>query len=375
MKETVPIHVWSYLKEYEAEREEIHEAIEKVLTSGRLILGESGRSFEAEFAAYCGTKFGIGVDNGTNAITLALRAIGVESGDEVITVSNTAVPTVSAIVTSGGVPRFVDVDPKTYLMDTSQIESVISKRTKCIVPVHLFGQCVNMDEIRAIADKHGLKIMEDCAQSHGAEFKGRKAGSFSDSAAFSFYPTKLLGGYGDGGMVLTSSASVETNLRRLRFYGMENEYYALEHGYNSRLDELHAEILRRKLKRLDDYIARRRELANNYRELLADLSLTLPEVASGNKHVYYLYVVRHPHRDDIVAGLKDRNIFVNISYPWPIHTMVGYCKLGYKEGDFPLTEAAAKEIFSLPMYPSLTNAEQQMVCDALHEILNSIENA
>jgi aminotransferase EvaB len=366
------IAVWSYLKEYEAEKAEIYDAIEKVLTSGRLILGESVQNFEAEFAAYCGVTYGVGVDNGTNAITLGLRAIGVKPGDEVITVANTAVPTVSAIVTAGATPRFVDINPATYLMDTTQLEGTITKKTACILPVHLFGQCVDMDGVREVAKKHGLKVLEDCAQSHGAEFKGQKAGSMSDAAAFSFYPTKILGTYGDGGMVLTDSEEVERKLRRLRFYGMEEVYYAEEHGYNSRLDELHAEILRRKLTHLDNYIARRRELAHRYGELLADTSLILPQEVPNNLHAYYLYVVRHPQRDEIIAQLKERDIIVNISYPWPIHTMRGYSHLGYKEGDLPHTEAAAKEIFSLPMYPTLTDEEQETVCRALHEILAEV---
>lgn len=365
----MPITVWSYLGEYEAEKDEIYAAIEKVLTSGRLILGQSVRDFEAEFAAYCGVRCGVGVDNGTNAITLGLRAIGVQPGDEVITVSNTAVPTVSAIVSMGATPRFVDIDPATYLMDTTQLESAITERTTCILPVHLFGQCVDMDEVQRVASRYGLNVLEDCAQSHGAGFRGQKAGSMSDAAAFSFYPTKILGGYGDGGMVITDSEEVAHRIRRLRFYGMEETYYAREHGYNCRLDELHAEILRRKLKRLEEYIARRRELARRYDELLADTALTLPQVGPDNFHAYYLYVARHPRRDDILAGLKARDIFVNISYPWPIHIMAGYRHLGYQEGDFPHTEAAAKEIFSLPMYPTLTAAEQQTVCQALHEIL------
>ncbi|MBN1978719.1 MAG: DegT/DnrJ/EryC1/StrS family aminotransferase [Anaerolineae bacterium] len=363
------IAVWSYLSEYEAEKAEIYNAIEKVLTSGRLILGESVQGFETEFAAYCGARYGVGVDNGTNAITLGLRAIGVAPDDEVITVANTAVPTVSAIVTAGATPRFVDIDPATFLMDTTQLEDAITERTSCILPVHLFGQCVDMDSVHEVAEKHGLKVLEDCAQSHGAEFKGRKAGSMSDAAAFSFYPTKILGAYGDGGMVLTDSEEVERKLRRLRFYGMEEVYYAEEHGYNSRLDELHAEILRRKLAHLDSYVARRRELARRYGEMLDDTPLILPQEAPNNLHAYYLYVVRHPRRDAIIARLKERDIVVNISYPWPVHTMRGYSGLGYKEGDLPHTEAAAREIFSLPMYPSLTDPEQETVCQALHEIL------
>jgi aminotransferase EvaB len=368
----MPIGVWGYLKEYEAEREDILDAVEKVFTSGRLILGESVRNFESEFAAYCGVRHGVGVDNGTNAITLGLRAIGIQPGDEVITVANTAVPTVSAIVTAGAVPRFVDIDPATYLMDTGQLEGAVTEKTRCVVPVHLFGQCVDMDGVQRVAKEHSLKVLEDCAQAHGAEFKGHRAGSMSDVAAYSFYPTKILGAYGDGGMVLTDSAEVAHKLRRLRFYGMEDIYYAEEHGYNARLDELHAEILRRKLRRLDGYIARRRELARRYNEKLADTSLILPRVSPGSFHAYYLYVVRHPRRDEIMEGLKAHDIFVNVSYPCPIHIMQGYAHLGYREGDLPQIEAVAKEIFSLPMYPSLSDDEHDHVCTALHEVLMGV---
>jgi aminotransferase EvaB len=235
----MPIGVWGYLKEYQEEREDILDAVEHVFTSGRLILGESVRNFEEEFADYCGVRHGVGVDNGTNAITLGLRAIGIQPGDEVITVANTAVPTVSAIVSAGATPRFVDIDPATYLMDGDQLENVVTEKTRCILPVHLFGQCVDMDGVHRVAKAHGLKVLEDCAQAHGAEFKGRKAGSMSDAAAFSFYPTKILGAYGDGGMVLTNSDEVEQKLRRLRFYGMEDIYYAEEHGSNACRDPAH----------------------------------------------------------------------------------------------------------------------------------------
>ena len=366
------ISVWEYLREYEQEKEEIHAAVEQVFRSGRLILGESVRLFEQEFAAYCGVAHGVGVDNGTNAITLGLLAIGVQPGDEVITVANTAVPTVSAIVSTGAIPRFVDIDPATYLMDTSQLEQAITQKTRCILPVHLFGQCVDMTAVNTIAETHNLLVFEDCAQSHGAVFQGKVAGGMSDAASFSFYPTKILGTYGDGGMVITNKENVDQKLRRLRFYGMESTYYAEEHGFNSRLDEIHAEILRRKLLNLDAYISRRRELAARYEEQLANTGLTLPAVGSGNEHAYYLYVVRHPRRDEIIAQLKEHDIFVNISYPWPIHTMRGYTHLGYTEGDLPNTEAAAKEIFSLPMFPALTDAEQDTVCEVLHEIIGKL---
>ena len=367
-----PIFVWQYLNEYESEKEKVLAAINKVLESGQLILGKSVVSFEKEFASYCSAKYGIGVDNGTNAIALGLRALGIKSGDEVITVSITAVPTVSAIASTGAVARFVDIDPSTYLMNTNALKEVISKKTRCILPVHLFGQCVDMIKIQDIADKYGLKILEDCAQAHGATNHGQKAGSMSEAAAFSFYPTKLLGGFGDGGMVITSDKRIDSKLRRLRFYGMEGNYYAEEQGYNSRLDELHAEILRYKLTQLDKYIRRRREIAANYENLLKETDLKLPYTTENNEHAYYLYVVRHKKRDKILKELKAKNIFLNISYPWPIHIMKGYSNLGYKSGDLPNTEKVAKEIFSLPMYPTLSKVEQETVCDSLKIILNSL---
>jgi aminotransferase EvaB len=369
----MPIKVWNYLKEYEREKEEIHAAIEKVLRSGCLILGENVKKFEGAFAEYCNVRFGVGVNSGTDAIFLGLKALGIGSGDEVITVSNTAVPTVSAIVSTGALPKFIDIDPGTYLMDTSLLENAITKRTRCILPVHLYGQCVNMDDVKRVADAYGIKVLEDCAQSHGATFNGRKSGSMSDISAFSFYPTKILGGYGDGGMVLTNNENLYRKVLRLRFYGMEKTYYSLEHGYNSRLDELHAAILLSKLSHLEEYIEYRRILAQKYDDILSNTAFTLPKIMNGNRHVYYLYVCRHSHRDQIIEGLKNRDILVNISYPWPIHTMTGYQFLGYKEGDLPHTEKAAKEIFSLPMYPSLSDEEQQTTVEALKDIDATID--
>ena len=366
------IKVWDYLKEYAIEKEEIHSAIDEVLNSGYLILGEKVKLFEEKYAEYCDLKYGIGVDNGTNALFLALKALEIGEGDEVITVSNTAVPTVAAIVSSGAKPVFIDIIEDTYLMDTRQIESVITDRTKCILPVHLFGQCVDMDEVNRIARKFGLLVIEDCAQSHGSLYKGRKAGSMSNISATSFYPTKVLGTFGDGGMVLTDASDIYKKMLRLRFYGMEKTYYAIEHGYNSRLDELHAAILLKKLQHLEEYIAGRRNLAEKYYHLLNDTDLILPKLAQDVRHVYYLYVVRHPKRDLIIEELRKSDIFLNISYPWPIHTMTGYQYLGYKKGDLPVTEKVAKEIFSLPMYPSLSFEEQYTVSDTLHEILLKI---
>ncbi len=328
------------------------------------------KDFETKYSEYCGVKYTVGVDNGTNAIFLALKAIGVGEGDEVITVSNTAIPTVSAIVSAGARPVFVDILEESFLMDTSQIESVITNKTKCILPVHLYGQCVDMDPLLEIAEKYNLFVLEDCAQSHGALYKGKMAGSIGHISTTSYYPTKILGTYGDGGSISTNDDELYKKLLRLRFYGAEKTYYALEHGYNSRLDEIHASILLTKLHKLNTYIARRRELANQYNVLLKDSGLRLPQQMSYGKHAFYIYVVRHPKRDIILEELKKNNILLNISYPWPIHIMSGYQYLGYKEGDFPVTEQMAKDIFSLPMYPSLTNEEQVEVVHTITSILN-----
>jgi aminotransferase EvaB len=375
MKQTnkpMAIKVWDYLKEYAEEKDEIQSAINEVLNSGYLILGDKVKKFEEQFSSYCNLKFGIGVNSGTDALFLGLKALNIGERDEVITVSNTAVPTVSAITATGAKPIFVDIEQDTYLMDTSKVERVITKNTKCIIPVHLFGQCVDMSKLQEIANKYNLFILEDCAQSTGAKFQDKTAGSMSNLAAFSFYPTKVLGTYGDGGMVVTDDIEIYKNIRRLRFYGMESTYYSLQQGYNSRLDELHASILISKLKHLEDYIKRRRKLAEQYDSLLKMSSLILPSEAKGRKHVYYLYVVRHLKREIIIEELKKRNIFVNISYPWPIHTQSGFSYLEYKEGDLPVTEKLAKEIFSLPMYPSLTDEEQIQVSETLLDIIEKI---
>lgn len=359
------ITVWGYLKEYAETKDELLKAVTEVFESGTLILGQKVKDFEQAYSDYIGVKFGVGCDNGTNAITLALKALEIGKGDEVITVSNTAIPTVSAVVTAGAMPVFVDINPETYLMDVAKVEAAITSKTKAILPVHLFGQCVDMDPLLDIAQKHHLYVVEDCAQAHGAEYKGRKAGSMGDISTTSFYPTKILGAYGDGGMVNTNNEEWAQHLRRLRFYGAEKTYYAEEHGFNSRLDELQAALLLSKLPKIEYYISRRREIAALYQEGLADSGLILPKEAPYNRHAYYLYVVRHPQRDEIIEKLRENNIYVNISYPWPIHTMKGYQYLGWHEGDLPNTESAAKEIFSLPMYPSLENEEVKRVIEVL----------
>jgi len=365
--------VWDYLPEYEKERDDLLDAVETVFRSGQLVLGESVRGFEEEFAAWHGVRHCVGVDNGTNAIKLGLQALGVGPGDEVVTVSNTAAPTVVAIDAVGATPVFVDVRADDHLMDVDQVEAAITERTRCLLPVHLYGQCVDMAPLRELADRHGLKILEDCAQAHGARHHGTLAGTMGDAAAFSFYPTKVLGAYGDGGATVTGDDETARRLRRLRYYGMEDRYYVVETpGHNSRLDEVQAEILRRKLRRLDDYIAARRAVADRYAEGLGDTRLVLPRTVPGNEHVYYVYVVRHPRRDEIIERLKGYDIHLNISYPWPVHTMTGFAHLGVPRGSLPVTEALAGEIFSLPMYASLPRGTQDKVIDAVRDVLATL---
>ncbi|MEU3020556.1 MULTISPECIES: DegT/DnrJ/EryC1/StrS family aminotransferase [unclassified Nocardiopsis] len=367
------IAVWGYTDEYENEREEILEAVDTVFRSGRLVLGDQVSGFEEAFAAHHGIDHCTGVGNGTDALVLGLRALGVGPGDEVITVSNTAAPTIVAVDSVGATPVFVDIDPDTYLMDVSAVAAAITPRTRCLLPVHLYGQCVDMEPLLALAREHGIAVLEDCAQAHGARHHGRIAGSMGDAAAFSFYPTKVLGAYGDGGATLTPSAQVRDALRRLRYYGMEEQYHVVSTpGYNTRLDEVQAAILNRKLTRLDAYVAARRAVADRYAEGLADTGLVLPATAPGNDHVYYLYVVRHPERDRVIKAMAEHGVALNVSYPWPAHTMTGFRHLGVPEGSLPVTESLAKEIFSLPMYPSLTRRDQDHVIGALREVLSRL---
>lgn len=368
------IGVWSYSEEFEQEREDILGAVETVFASGTLVLGPALEQFEADFASWHGRAQAIGVDNGTNAIAIALRSLGVGPGDEVITVSNTAAPTAVAIDSIGARPVFVDIlDDGSYLMDTSLLEAAISPRTAAVVPVHLFGQCVDMDAVSTVATRHGLKVVEDCAQAHGARFRGQLAGTFGDAAAFSFYPTKVLGAYGDGGAVLTDDLEVGRKARRLRRYGMDEKYYVVETpAWNSRLDEVQAAILGRKLTRLKTYIEARQRVAENYHRNLADSGLQLPITVEGNEHVHYLYVVRHPARDLVLAQMAEQGIELNVSYRWPIHTMSGFARLGYRPEDLPVTLRAANEIFSLPMYPALSYGNQEQVTAKLRRVVRGL---
>ncbi|MGJ8629150.1 MAG: DegT/DnrJ/EryC1/StrS family aminotransferase [Sulfitobacter sp.] len=368
------IGVWSYSREYEADREALLGAVDRVFSSGQLILGKSVAGFEDEFASFHNSRHCIGVDNGTNAIMLSLRAVGIRAGDEVITVSNTAAPTVIAIDSMGARPVLVDIeDNGGFLVNVAKIEAAITPKTTCIVVVHLYGQAADMRSICDLARKYGLAVVEDCAQAHGATQHGQIVGTFGDVAAFSFYPTKVLGAYGDGGAIITNDDAIAERVRQFRYYGMKDRYFVeATPGFNSRLDEVQAEILRYKLGKLPNYLNARRTIAARYDEWLADTDIETPVILPGNVHAYYLYVVRHPKRDVIIDELEKVGIRLNVSYRWPVHLMSGFSHLGMKVGDLPNTERASNEIFSLPMYPSLQIDEQLRVIGELRRITESI---
>jgi aminotransferase EvaB len=356
---------FDYLRQYETLSVRLDAAITRVLHSGRLILDREVRAFEDLFARYCGAAHGIGVNSGTDALQVALMAAGVGAGDEVITVPNTSVGTVSAIRSAGARPVFSDVLDSTLLIDPSGIESRITPRTKAIVPVHLFGQPAGMDPIMEIARRRGLTVIEDCAQAHGAEYHGRKTGSIGHAGCFSFYPTKNLGAFGDGGMVVTSDPALAARAREIRTYGWERRDMSVREGINSRLDEVHAAVLREKLPFLDDWNQGRYEHAMQYKQLLAGLPLALPSISPGTLHVFHLFVVRTPRRDALMRFLDGKGIGTLVHYPVPLHLQPAYAYLGYREGDFPVSERSQKEVLSLPLFPELTRDELEEVCSAV----------
>jgi len=320
--------------------DEVSVAIQRVLRSGWFILGEEGEKFEREFSKYIGAKFGIGVNSGSDALYLAVKALGISNGDEVITVSHTMISTVDAITRNRATPIFVDVEPETYLLDVSKIETEISKRTRAIIPVHLYGHPVDMEPLMEIAHKYNLYIIEDACQAHGAEYRSRKVGSIGDIGCFSFYPTKNLGAYGDGGMIVTNNEELADKLRKMRNYGQSKKYYYDFVGVNSRLDEIQAAILRTKLRYLDDWNKKRRKLAKLYSDLLENTEAITPIEKEYAKHVYHLYVVRHKERDKLQQYLLNHGIQTLIHYPIPVHM-----QKAYKTCDkLPVTEKICNEI-------------------------------
>jgi dTDP-4-amino-4,6-dideoxygalactose transaminase len=344
---------------------ELDEAVRRVLHSGWYILGPEVEQFEQEFATYCGVPYAVGVASGTDALHLALRALDVGAGGEVITVAHTAVATVAAIEMCGACPVFVDVDSTTYTLDPNQLARAITGRTRAIIPVHLYGHPADMAPILEVARQHNLYVIEDCAQAHGARYRGQPVGSWSDLAAFSFYPTKNLGALGDGGAIVTRNPDLVARLRELRQYGWRERYVSDYPGFNSRLDELQAAILRVKLGYLDEWNAARRRLAGLYSRLLADTPLSLPVERPDHQHVYHLYVVQTRQRAALQAFLKKEGIGTAIHYPIAIHRQPAYTRLGYAPGSLPATEQLADQVLSLPLYPQLTETELQAVVQAV----------
>lgn len=352
---------------YHRLRTEIDAAVADVLEGGWYILGEQVSAFEEEFAAYLSRESVVSVASGTDAVLLALRACGVGPGDEVITVSHTAVATVAAIELCGAIPRLVDIESETLTMDPWKFRAAITPRTRAVVPVHLYGCPARMDDILAIAREHDLIVIEDCAQAHGARYAGRMVGTMGDAAAFSFYPTKNLGAMGDGGAVATSRADVAERLRLLRQYGWKERYISDVPGYNSRLDELQAAILRVRLRHLDEENDARHRLAAAYDAHLADLPIVRPVPRPEDHHVYHLYAIQTERRDELRAFLQGRGIGTAVHYPVPVHRQPAYERLGYGLGSLPVTERAAERLVSLPMYPDLSPDAPALVVAAIAE--------
>ncbi|CAK03866.1 DegT/DnrJ/EryC1/StrS family aminotransferase [Rhizobium johnstonii] len=352
--------------QYQSIKGEIDAAVLGVLASGQYVLGDEVAHFEQEFADYCNVKHAIAVNTGTSALHLALLAAGVGPGDEVITVPFTFVATVSAICYTGARPVFVDVEPVTLTMDPAEVEAKITPRTKAIVPVHLYGQMADMDAIKALAERHGIPVIEDACQAHGAQYKGHRAGSIGLSGCFSFYPGKNLGACGEGGMVVTNDDDQAKTMRMLRDWGQEQRYHHLLKGFNYRMDAIQGAILRVKLRHLEAWTEARRTHARRYSSLLAGSTvLTTPVEAADRRHVYHVYAIRSRDRDGLQRLLSAEGIPSGLHYPIPVHLQKAHADLGYQAGDFPVSEAAAREVLSLPIYPEMPVRHVDQVVAAL----------
>jgi dTDP-4-amino-4,6-dideoxygalactose transaminase len=354
-------------KEYLSISEELNSNIQRVLNSGFYVLGEQVKKFEEEFSSYIGTGHAVGVNSGSDALFLAMRSIGIGKGDEVITVSHTFTSTVDAIVRSGAKPAFVDIDPYTYCIDVSKIEEKITKKTKAILPVHLYGHPADMDPICKLKEDYGLYVIEDACQAHGAEYKGKKAGSIGDMGCFSFYPTKNLGAYGDGGAIVTDNEEINETLMQMRNYGQSEKYHYDFVGVNSRLDELQAVILQTKLKYLDKWIESRRKNALIYTEHLRDSDLIATAEKKFAKHAYHLYVIRSKNRDNLKKKLLENDIQSQIHYPVPVHKQKAYSSLN-NNSSLKMTDKICNEILSLPLHPWISHEEILKVTDCLRDI-------
>lgn len=354
--------------QYHSIKPEIDAAIFKILESSQFVLGDEVAAFELEFAAYCGAAQGIAVNTGTSALHLAMLAAGIGPGDEVVTVAHTFVATVAAIRYTGARAVFVDIDPATFTMDPARLEAAITKRTKAIIPVHLYGHPADMDPILEVARRRKIVVIEDACQAHGAKYKGRPVGSLGDMGCFSFYPGKNLGAYGEGGLVATNNEAWSKTIRMLRDWGQDRKYHHLLAGYNYRMEGMQGAILRVKLRYLEKWTEARRAHAARYRDLLAGCAATLPTEAAWARHVYHVYAVRTPDREGLMKSLAEQGIQTAIHYPVPVHLQPAYADPAYGKGSLPVTEQAAGEVVSLPMFPEMTAAHENAVGAALRSI-------
>lgn len=354
-------------RRYLSLKKEIDSGISRVIDNTSFIKGEDVTLFEKEFASYCNKSYGIGCANGTVALHLALLALGIGKGDEVITVPNTFIATSESISYVGGKVKFVDIDEKAMLMDLNKLENAITPKTKAIIPVHLYGQMVVMNRLMEIAEKHNLKVIEDCAQCHGAEQHGRKA-PYNDIGTFSMFPAKIMGALGDAGIIVTDTKEYAEKMKMLTDHGRLDKYNSAFEGYNYRLDTMQAAILRPQLKKLDEWVTRRRHLVKLYNELLNGIVET-PFEMPGNKHAYYMYVIKTKKRDELMKKLKDFGISTGVHYPIPLHLQPAYAYLKLKAGSFPVAEKCAKEILSLPLFPEMTDSEAEYVAECVKKSL------
>ncbi len=363
---TTKVPLLDLVAQYQEIKPEMDAAIQRVLDSGYFILGPEVAAFEGEVAAYLGVAYGIGVASGTDALILALRALNIGPGDEVILPAYTFFATIGAILHVGATPVLVDIDEQTYCIDIEQTHAKVTSATKAIIPVHLYGQAAEMEALTEIADEHNLNIIEDNAQAFGAEYKGRKTGALGNIGCLSFFPSKNLGGYGDGGMVVTDNPELAEKIRMLRAHGWRKKYFPEVLGYNSRLDALQAAVLRVKLNYIDRWNDGRRKVAHTYSKALSDSpNFKTPYEAPNRKHVYHLYILQMTNRDQVQAQLKEAGIGTSIYYPQPLHLAEPCRELGYTEGDFPITEKASRETLAIPVYPEMSAEQIEYVLEVV----------
>jgi dTDP-4-amino-4,6-dideoxygalactose transaminase len=358
--------------QYALLKDEILASLNEVAESTAYVLGPKVAAFEKDFAAYAGTKHCVGVNSGTSALHLALICAGVGAGDEVISVPMTFIATSWAISYASATPVYVDVDPDTATMDASQVEKKITKKTKALLPVHLYGQAADMEPLLDVSKRHGIPIVEDVAQAHGATYRGRKVGTMGQSGCFSFYPGKNLGAYGEAGAVVTDDDAIAARMRRLRDHAQAQRYHHDEIGFNYRMDGFQGAVLGIKLKHLEGWTNSRIELAEKYLSMLSDLPIELPVRREDRRHVWHLFVARHPKRDRIREELEKRAIQTGLHYPIPLHLQKAYQHLGYRQGDFPVSERIGRECFTLPLFPEMTAEQQAAVVGALEEVVPSL---